>query len=211
MLEGMDLIIFDLDGVLIDTKQLYLYALQQSFAKYGYNYSYGQIEPLLGKRATIVISELIPKKDNEGLIGKIKKNFDKICKEEGVSRVTLFPYVRESVEKLKKMNFKLVICTNNYRFFVDDILKKFSLISYWNRRITTDDGFKDKVNAITFLINHFKTTPSKSVYIADTVNDIKTARKVGCKIIAIPGYNSENMLREAKPDKLIRNLKELFL
>ncbi|HDM31841.1 MAG TPA: HAD family hydrolase, partial [bacterium] len=75
--------------------------------------------------------------------------------------------------------------------------------------ITADDNFKNKEKAFSFLISHFKTTPERTICIGDTTFDIKVAKKVGCKIIAIPGWHSAKILKKEKPDYLINSLKEL--
>ena len=62
LLKNFDLIIFDLDGVLIDSKRLWLYVHQKVLAEQGYHYSFKEIEPYLGQKTEKVISDLIPKK-----------------------------------------------------------------------------------------------------------------------------------------------------
>lgn len=219
MLKNFELIIFDLDGVLIDSKGMYLYIFQKVLAKEGYHYSYEQIEHYIGQKTGKVISDLIPMEDErrEEKIERAKEYADKISiSEEGYSKVVLLSHAKETIEELSRRNYTLTLLTNSDRIFVEAVLKRFSLKnSYWSRIIAADDEFESKEEAANYLVNYFKTTPDKTAYIADMIKDVEIARKVGCKIIAIPGWHTEKMLREAlvnygfSDQNLIRSLKEL--
>ena len=213
MLENIELIIFDFDGVLVDTKQSILYVFQRSLEKQGYEYSIEEMEQSIGQKPEKVISDLIPQ-DNEARKEKIesaKEVYDEIlCSEEGLNKVKLLPSAAETVQTLLKRKFKLAIVTNQYRKIVEATLKHFSLDGYWNVIIAADDGFKSKVDAALFIIKLYKTTSQKTAYIGDMVKDIEVAKKVGCKMIAIPGWHSKEKLKKANPDYLINSLEELI-
>ncbi|MFX1519757.1 MAG: HAD family hydrolase [Promethearchaeota archaeon] len=207
------MIIFDFDGVLVDTKQSILYTFQKSLERQGYTYSIEEIEQIIGQRPEKVISDLIPQDDNirREKIERANEEYDKIlCSEEGLNKVKLLPSAIETVRTLSEKRFKLAIVTNQYRQIIKATLKHFSLGGYWDKIIAADDGFKSKVDAALFIINLYKITPQKTAYIGDMVKDIEVAKKVGCKMIAIPGWHSRAKLKKANPDYLINSLEELI-
>jgi len=206
--------IFDFDGVLVASKQSILYTFQRSLEKQGYNYSIEEIERYIGQKPEEVISDLIPQDDNKRneKIKRAKGEYDKIlCGEEGLNKVKLLAGAIETVRTLLEKKFTLAIVTNQYRKIVEATLKYFSLEGYWDKIIAADDGFKSKVDAALFVIKFCKTTPQKTAYIGDMVKDIEIAKKVGCKMIAIPGWHSKETLKLANPDYLINSLEELIL
>jgi len=211
-IKKFDLVIFDLDGVLIDSKKAWLWMHKKALESQGYFYSFKKIESHLGQTAERVISNLIPKRDKnrKKKIKRALKLVKKISREEQFyKKVKLIPFAKGILRKLKEKKFNLVLVTNSNKEFVNLILKKFSLKNYWKKIITADDNFKNKEKAFSFLISHFKTTPERTICIGDTTFDIKVAKKVGCKIIAIPGWHSAEILKKEKPDYLINSLKEL--
>ena len=213
MLKNIELIIFDFDGVLVDTKQSILYTFQKSLEKQGYNYSIEEIEQFIGQKPEEVISDLISQNDEARREKKenAKEEYDKIlCSEEGLNKVKLLAGAIDTVRTLSEKKFTLAIVTNQYRKIVEATLKYFSLDGYWDKIIAADDGFKSKVDAALFIIKLYKTTPQKTAYIGDMVKDIEVAKKVGCKMIAIPGWHSKEKLKKANPDYLINSLEELI-
>lgn len=206
----MKLIIFDFDGVLIDSKQAYLYAYKKTFEHFGYDIGYEEIEPKLGGTAEEEISLLFPE-IKEGVRKEMKQYFDDLCTGgEFLKRFELLPHSKNTVEELKKRGYILALLTNTSRVTLEKLLKKFSLNNYWDKVIAAEDGFKSKEDAGLFLINYFNTTPEKTFWIEDMVRGIEAGKKVGCINIAIPGWSSKEKLTEAKPDYIIDSLDELL-
>jgi HAD superfamily hydrolase (TIGR01549 family) len=213
MLKNIELLIFDFDGVLVDSKQSILYTFQRSLEKQGYHYSIEEIERYIGQKPEEVISDLIPQDDSKRSekIERAKGEYDKIlCSKEGLNKVKLLAAAIETVRTLSEKKFILAIVTNQYRKIVEATLKYFSLDGYWDKIIAVDDGFKSKVDAALFIIKLYKTSPQNTAYIGDMVKDIEVAKKVGCKMIAIPGWHSTEKLKNANPDYLINTLEELI-
>lgn len=213
MLEKIELIIFDMDGVLVDSRQMYLHVLQKALTEQGYEYPYNRINSLLGQKTEKMISDLIPVEDTEreSKIRKAKALFDRLsCTEEGLGKVVLLPYAKEAIRELKRRNYLLALLTNSDRCFTDVVLKRYSLDGCWDKIIAADDRFNTKDDAAAHLIKLFNTSSRKTAYVADMVKDVAIARNGGFRIISIPGWNTEEMLRKAGPDYLIHNLKELI-
>lgn len=208
-LKDFKLIIFDLDGVLIDSKIMYLYVLKESIEKFtNRKCSYKEIEPLLGQSVLRVLCYLIP--DRKKAL-EAKKYVDEMClSERALGMVSLSPYAKEVIEELKRRDHLLAILTNSTRVFVEKVLKRFSIDKYWDIISTADDTFDTKVERAAYSIKLLGATPERTVYIADMVDDIRVARKIGCRIIAIPGWHNEETLKKEGPDRLITSLIELI-
>lgn len=213
LLKEFDLIIFDLDGVLIDSKQMYLSLFQKVLAEQGFSYSEKELLPHFGPKTREVLLQLIPvkSKGREKKLNQAEKAIDCLClSSESLQQLILRPGVKEILQKLTSKMKKTALITNSNRVFVKAVLKRFGIESFWNKIIAADDGFKNKEEGILSLIKHFNISLSKTVYIGDMVRDIEIARKVGCKIISIPGWHSREQLEKAHPDYLLSSLGELI-
>lgn len=209
MLE-LDLMIFDFDGTLVDSKRRVLYSYKKALSEQGYHYRYNDIESKLGGKVQEVVSRLLPKKlyNKLELVGRISKRFDEISVTEGLKMVKLLPHVKQTIRILKKTH-RLCVITNADRIVVDSTFKKLSLSDCWDKIIAADDGFKTKEYAINFLIKHFNTTKKRTAYVGDMVRDVDVAKKIGCISIAVPGWHTKQMLKKSEPDFLINSFKDL--
>ncbi len=213
LIEDFELIIFDLDGVLIDSREMWLYIQKNALKKIGHYFSDEEIKDQLGKRTKEIASILIPdaEKNKKEKIKKVKKIVDEMSnKKENYDKVKINEKSKKILEKIKKKNKKLILLTNADRNFVDIILKENSLYKYWDEIIAADDGFDSKIDAIKHLMNKFNTKKEDTVYIGDMVRDIKVARKSGCKVISIPGWSELGELKKENPDFLIKKLENLI-
>lgn len=93
--------------------------------------------------------------------------------------------LKKTLSKLKK-KYKLAIATNR----ADEtytILKNLNLIKYFDYVLTADHIDKPKPNpdAIKKVMNYFKAKPSETVYVGDTSFDSKAAKRAGVVSIII--------------------------
>ena len=73
------------------------------------------------------------------------------------------------------------------------------------------DVYGSKTSKIKALLGKYKVVPGEAVYITDTVGDILEAQEGEVKSIAITwGYQDEQTLLKAKPDKIISNPEDLI-
>lgn len=213
ILEKFEMVIFDLDGVLIDSREMWLHIQKKALKEVEYYFSDEEIKNQLGKRTKEIASALIPDEDKEKeeKIKKVEKIADKMSNQKkNYKKVKINKNSKKILEKIKGKNKKLVLLTNADRNFVEIILKENSLYKYWAKIIAADDGFDSKADAIKYLMKKFSTKKEETVYIGDMVRDIKVARKSGCKIISIPGWDGVQKLKKQEPDYLADSLEDLI-
>jgi len=214
MLEGIELIIFDLDGVLIDSKEAVYFAATNAFKKFGIKITKKQLdENIKGRGAFKDFENLVPEKDpvkKRALLAEVVELFDEEkTRNQFLDKLKLNHGAKELLKELKRKGYLICLLTNSNRLGVEAILFKFGLVDFWDKIITKDDGFEKKEDALWFLMEEFEVSQKQTVYIGDMILDIKAARKVGCKIIAKPGWDTKETLKKEKPDFLIDGLNEL--
>ena len=215
MLEGIELIVFDLDGVLIDSKEGIWYAFQKGLGDIGIKVTKEQLdENIRGYGIRPDVMGLIKNMDPAKRRAMIDEAVDSVrnakISEGALSKVKVMPEARTVLKVLRERGFLMALVSNSDRPFIEAVLYKFNLHGCWDKIISKEDGFDTKEEALEFLIENFGVGNSQTVYIADMVLDTEAARKVGCKIISKPGWDDENKLKNSKPDYLIKSLKELL-
>ena len=206
-------LIFDYDGVIADSKEAWFYSFKRTLEKLGYNnIDISDFIKHAGPKTKETIESFLPEKDKpksaEG-----KEIIDKIVATDGVEKMKLCSNAKETLLKLKKACYGMALLTNSDSAFVYPGLKKFGLDKgIWDFVITADDPFPTKEKAIAFIAASNEISVSGCVYIADRAGDVKVARNAGTKMIAISNetaWETENRMKEANPDIIIKDLSEL--
>ena len=197
------LIIFDLDGTLLDTLTDITNSVNYTLKKFNKKSKTEQeIKYLLGHG---------PKYLLENAFGEIK-NFDEVYKVYNEHYIihqndTTRPYpgVKEALEALKKKQFLLAVCSNKQ----DEITK--SLIDelfpgIFSFAIGTSEKFKRK--PASDMPNHIMKVlgvdKKDTFYVGDTETDMKTATNSQIRAIAVTyGFRTKEELEIYKPYKII--------
>jgi len=214
MLENLELLVFDMDGTLIDSRGMYTGTYGTVLHGFGVEATEEQIMSSLVGKPTAEEIEPLFSKDMEGREGKIQKAATKIdeliSSEVGISMLKLMPYARETLQAMAELGYYSALHTGSNRPFTEACLEHYSLNEYWDLKVTADDPFEDRVAAAKYIVNCF-TTPEKTVYIGDRVKDVRTAQQVGCRSIAVSGgWDEDAKLRAANPDYLVSSLQALY-
>ncbi|MCX6749076.1 MAG: HAD hydrolase-like protein [Candidatus Pacearchaeota archaeon] len=197
------LLIFDFDGTIVDSKQVYYHSLNLGLEEYGF--SRKQIDSAIG--VGLSLSETLKKLG----FGWFQRLFLKKRIMRRVLRKVSSIRKCKDVDSIKLIPGEKILVTNSLREFALPVLKHLRLKNEFKEIYTVDD-FNDKAK---FLADYLKkrNIPAKDVlYIGDRVADIKLARKVGCKSVIVAGkcaWDSGANLLKNKPDFLIGDIEDL--
>jgi HAD superfamily hydrolase (TIGR01549 family) len=175
-----DLIIFDMDGTLIQSDIDYegirmeiLQILKDIIYEEKYNELLTNPIPILDMLCFI--------KDNEPKEEKLQEAWDIIQKYEleGYEKATIDDDVIATLQKLKDLNCINVIYTNNSRKLTDYALKKFKIINLVDYVLTRDDVIKSKphLEGLERIMKEFNRKKSDVLFIGDSWLDVETAKK----------------------------------
>ena len=215
-----ELLLFDLDGTLIDsTKDLALsvnYMLRtlkrDEFPKGLIDMWVGNGAQVLVKRAlsgSITIDEKIDRTYFEEALSLFLEYYkNNLCK------FTL-PYknVIPTLEKLQKSGYKIVIITNKPISFVEPILVGLGLDSYFDFFIGGDSLAQKKPSPepLLYVCKKFNISPSKTVMIGDSKNDIVAAKAANIDSIAVSyGHNYGEDISTYNPNVTIDNFADIL-
>jgi HAD superfamily hydrolase (TIGR01509 family) len=172
-------LLFDLDGVLVDSEKVWLLSLNQALKFF--NHKLITLD-LFKKRYwgndvnnTLEILEL-PKK----ALDIVNKTYY-----ENIDKVTIFSDVKYTLKNLK--NYKIGLITNTPKNIALYLLKKFDILKYFNVAITSDDVKYGKPNpeVIIKACKELNLKTNMVVIIGDTISDIKAGKNLECKVIGL--------------------------
>ncbi len=182
------LIIFDLDGVILDSKSNMRESWKKVCEKLKLKVSFNEYFKKIGLPFSKILSEL-----------NIKNNIklaEKIYREESIKNfklIKLYPTVAETLKFLKKKKFKIGIITSKEKIRTLKLIKRFKL--KFDFVICPEKGKPGKPNP--YLLNKLKKTykiKKKSIYyLGDTIIDYKFAKNSKINFIFCKyGYGKMN-------------------
>jgi beta-phosphoglucomutase len=206
-LEG---IIFDLDGVIVNTVPLHFKAWKQMFNGYGKKFSFKDykqkvdgIPRMSGARA--ILTESSQEQLNEAAAKK-QEYFLKLLKSEGIK---VYPSTINFIEILRKNNLKVAVISSSKNCLF--ILEKAKLVDLFDVIITGNDIKKGKPDPDVFLLaaEKLNLNPQNCLVFEDAVLGVEAAKNAKMKVVGIDRYFKPERLKDA--DLIINDLKEISL
>lgn len=199
-------VIFDLDGVLIDSEPLMRFAFETCYREY-IGAGTPPIESYLEH-----MGESFPRiMDHLGLPHTLWEPYRKIC-QENIGLITLFPQGRSLLEHLRSLDLKVALLTGKDRLRTIHTLNHFGLLSLFDEVIASDQLRFPKPNpeGIFMALDLLKASPEEAVMIGDAVSDILCAKQAGVTSIAVTwGIKPERVQTLCKPDHIVHDWDEL--
>ncbi len=200
----LKLIIFDFDGVLADSFESFFMLIKNAMKSAGISLTQNQYRNFFIGNIHQGFRNFIKDEDKYEIFSKFRKeNYNKYYK-----KVRLFPDVPEILKNLSK-DYILAIASSGSRENILKLLKTNGTGKPFGTVLATTENTKE--NMIKEILRKDKITPRQAVMITDTAGDIKIAKKLKLKTIAVTwGFHSKKLLESSKPDHIVSNLKILY-
>ncbi|MEK7165722.1 MAG: HAD family phosphatase [Patescibacteria group bacterium] len=184
-------IIFDLDGLLVDSTPLQLEANRLFIESFGKIYA----KPTSGREGMRIIDILRDYKDIFELPGSIEELYRKrqqIYFDLVKTDLRLFPDSLPLLEKLKKRGLRLALATSGDRNYVRLVFTKFpKLKDFFEKAVTSEEVDRGKPYPDVFLkaVQLLEIMPSEAVVIEDSFNGVAAAKRANIPVICIPNQH----------------------
>ncbi len=199
-------IVFDFDGVLVDSFRTFYPLIRDSMNHAGFKLTQGQYRNFFVGNVHEGFKNYINDNKKHLSFSKFRKdNYDKYYY--GTTGVKFFSGTVEFLKKVSK-NYSLTIASSGKQENVMNLLEKNGVKKLFSLILASSDFSKEDM--LREVLNKFQVQPSEVVMITDTVGDVLVAKKVGLKTIAVTwGFHSLKVLEKSNPDFIVGNFKEL--
>ncbi|HVF69852.1 MAG TPA: hexitol phosphatase HxpB [Xanthomonadales bacterium] len=205
-------VIFDMDGVLIDSEPLWRKAAIKSFSTVGVRLTDDMCKETMGTRVDEVVNywyhkfpwENTQKKLVEELIWE---NVIRLVKDEGKVKEG----VRESLEFVKKQKLKIALASTSAMVLINTVLDKLGLQGYFEviHSAEFEDYGKPHPGVYLTTAKKLGVQPQACVAIEDSINGMIAAKAAKMKCIAIPEKELVGDKRLGIADIVIPSLLEI--
>ena len=207
------LIIFDLDGTLIDSAKDLAISMNATRVHFGLPaidadliYSY------VGDGAAVLVQRAMGGHVPEERLADALKFFLKFYRAHALEHTKLYPGVREAVVALSQAGHQLAILTNKPVRISSDIVVALGLASHF-LRVYGGDSFpakKPDPAGVLALMEEAGASTAATLLVGDSRVDVKTARNAGVRSCGVAwGFQPDSFELEP-PDMLIREPGELL-
>lgn len=205
-------VIFDMDGVIVDTEPVHHYAYFQHFDELNIKVSQELFTTYMGNSTRNTFQKLKQtfdlEHDVEDLILRKRTLFnDAFDKKEDL---ILLKGVEKLIKDLYHNGMQLILASSASKVTIDRVFKRFELYPYFSHIISGEDFPKSKPHPAIFehAVSLSKTSKENCIVIEDSTNGIIASNAAGIFCI---GYNSVNskMQNLSLANKVIQHFDEL--
>jgi len=200
------LIIFDLDGVLVDAKNIHYTTLNQALGK-EYEISW---EDHLNKYDGLKTNEklkllTINKGLSPSLYDEIWLKKQKLTIEE-LKNIKINNSLKDTIKFLANQNYKLAVCSNSIRKTILTVLSKLDIIEYFDYIVSNEDVTNSKPHPEMYwkTISYFGLLPEETLIIEDSPFGLLAANRTKSNIMRVETPNDVTI---DNINKHINNLK----
>jgi phosphoglycolate phosphatase len=209
-MKPIDLLIFDLDGTLVNTIEDIAASVNHTLVSVGYaSISLDTVRRYVGDGVEMLMTRALA--GRAGRIDEAVSIYKNHHRRNLVVRSALYPTVRETLEHFTSL--PMAVISNKTMEFVGPLLDRLDLSRYFKQVIGADSGLplKPAPDAVQTLMTRFKAPKERTLIVGDGTTDVQAGKAAGIITCSVTyGFRSEEELRRAGPDFMIREMSELM-
>ncbi len=211
-MSDLRLVIFDVDGTLVDSQAEILAAMTMAFASEGIAMPERQaVLSIVGLSLAEAFAVLCPTVtgDQQARLVAAYKDAFRHLRQDNQEMGPLFPGAREAIAALQAQDHTLLaVATGKSRRGLDKVLERHGLTGvFHSEQVADHHPSKPNPSMILTALNETGILPSRAVMLGDTTYDMDMARAAGIKKIGVTwGYHAAEALQ---PDAMIETFAAL--
>ena len=187
-------ILFDLDGVLVNSEDAWYHTYNDMIATYG-------IKAISRKEFSKIFGNTV-EKNAKSVINITAKDANRLAIKyfaKNRKYVTVFPKSIDILEKLSDSKLKIALITNTPKRILMHTLKHYKLKKYFKAIVTVDDVKRGKPapDMVIKACRILKVNPKNTILIGDSKNDMAAGRRAGCISVGY-GINGDYKISSLK-------------
>ena len=207
----MDLLIFDLDGTLIDSRLDLAHAVNATRAHMGMSaLEFERVYSYVGNGAPVLIRRALGDQATELEVEEGLEFFLEYYREHALDYTRLYPGVKESLERLEAAGKRMAVLTNKPVRMSNAIVEGLGVAGYFFQVYggNSFDFKKPHPIGVETLMREAGVDRERTMMVGDSAVDVNTAINAGVRSCGVTyGFQPET-LKEPKPDVLVDRMEQ---
>lgn len=212
MLHGIRLIIYDLDGTLIDSTEAIVETFNRVIEEQGGEACQAEaITEMIGLPLTEMFRRVLPEEKHEN-IQAFWDRYIKIYDDVGPAKTHILPSVEETLRHFKQAGYMQSVATTKRGDVATRLLGALGLRCYFDLILGINDvpAPKPAPDIINLTLERLHVTPREAVFVEDTTIGLEAGKKAGVYTVGVTtGTHDMQKLSTMRPDIIVDGLEEL--
>lgn len=221
-MKQFDLVMFDLDGTLVQTAPEFLEAVNDTLRRFVLpEVTLTQVSDWIGNgmrelltRAIADVCQAAPDAVRQSeLLRLMEPVFSVYFLQRCGTCSQLYPQVRETLTALRDRQVKLALVTNKESRYTQLVLAAHQLTDLFDAVVCGDTlpVKKPHPDGVERCLAQFGVAKNRALLVGDSCIDVTTARRAGVAVWALPyGYNQGQPIEISAPDRVISDCSALY-
>jgi phosphoglycolate phosphatase len=205
------LLIFDLDGTLVNAYPAVSQSVNYTLNKMGFaSRSHAEIKRSVGGGDRKLMAHFVGEELADPAIAIYRPHHTKALKLKGAVR--LLPGALGTLKFLKGNGYKLAVASNRPTKFTRIILKVLGVLKYFNVVLCADRARRPKPypDMLWAIAKTLKVHKQEILYVGDMTIDVNCGHKAGVRVVAVTtGSSLKKELKDLKPWRIMDKMVEL--
>jgi phosphoglycolate phosphatase len=221
-MKPFDLIMFDLDGTLVETAPEIMDAVNDTLRQFALTeVTQQQVNDWIGHGTRELLVQALADRTGStadavrtgAQLATILPVYDSHYQQRCGTRSHLYPHVRETLQALRAQGVKLAVVTNKEGRYTQVVMDVHTLGPLFDAVVSGDTFATKKPNpaGVAHCLAQFGVAADRALFVGDSSIDAATARNAGVPVWLLPyGYNMGQPIEACAPDRLIQDFSELL-
>ena len=221
-MKPFDLILFDLDGTLVETAPEIMDAVNDTLRRFDLPevsqqqvndwIGHGTLELLIQALAFSsrkTVSEVRASEQLRSMTTEYNGFYEQRCG----TRSRLYPQVRDTLQALRALGVKLAVVTNKESRYTRVVMDVHHLTELFDAVVCGDTlpTKKPDPTGVQHCLSRFEVACSRALFVGDSSIDVATARNAGVGVWVLPyGYNMGQPIEACAADRIIEDCSVLL-
>jgi beta-phosphoglucomutase family hydrolase len=182
----IEAVLWDLDGVLVDTARFHYQAWCQLLSELGRNLSEEEFRRTFGLRNDLILRDMLGEVPAEE-VKRLSERKEALFREHAAGRVVPLPGAVELVQRARDGGRRLALVTSTPRANIDFVLEQVGLTGAFDTIVAAEDVSRGKPDPEGFLLaaRRLGVAPERCLVIEDAPGGIEAARRAGMSSLAV--------------------------